>query len=317
MQRYKFTAKQIAEINSACETIKEQEVRRYLEMLRLYAHGIPNKDAMEQTGFSRATIQRYVYKYRVNGLKSLISEIKTLGCRAPTSSNKRCCKRFLQEQIGELKNASVMVKDRRTARRLKAILLRAEGYTLKEVAKITGYNPNFISVITRSYQKNGITAVMGKSRPKKYFVAYKHKFTTEQKAEIMAARKTVIDKKVATRLEVLWLRAEHKSLPEIAELTGFHVMYITKLIKKYQEDGLTTFLKNGYKIMTKREETIILDDFCLRMDKSHPIKSYEVRAAFETKLGRPISVSWIYNMLNRHHWRYDHGMRRWVPPQDE
>lgn len=67
---------------------------------------------------------------------------------------------FSQEQITELKEARKRNKDKNVEKRIKALLLRAEGIKRRDVAIQTGYEISYISQLTTKYQNNGISAIV-------------------------------------------------------------------------------------------------------------------------------------------------------------
>lgn len=68
---------------------------------------------------------------------------------------------FTKEQKAEIEEARRKNREKRTERRLYALTLRAEGETLEEIAKRTGYQRGSVSVLIRKYFQKGISAVVG------------------------------------------------------------------------------------------------------------------------------------------------------------
>ncbi len=63
--------------------------------------------------------------------------------------------RFTEEEIFEIREARRRNRDKNVDRRLKALELRAEGRTGKEIAEITEYSPWYISKLAAKYRKGG------------------------------------------------------------------------------------------------------------------------------------------------------------------
>lgn len=70
--------------------------------------------------------------------------------------------RFKEEDIQAIQAARRENRDKNAERRLRALELRAEGYTGKEIAKITGYNPWYVSKLAAKYHAGGLEAILGK-----------------------------------------------------------------------------------------------------------------------------------------------------------
>ncbi len=68
---------------------------------------------------------------------------------------------FTEEQKRELAEARRKNKEKQTEKRLHALMLRAEGLTLEEVAHRTGYKRCSVSALIRKYFQNGLGAIVG------------------------------------------------------------------------------------------------------------------------------------------------------------
>lgn len=69
--------------------------------------------------------------------------------------------KFTKEQIEEIQEARRQTKDKNVDRRLRALELRAEGYTGKEIADRTGYNYWYITKLAAKYHEGGLEAITG------------------------------------------------------------------------------------------------------------------------------------------------------------
>ena len=68
---------------------------------------------------------------------------------------------FTGEEIAEIQEARRKNRDKKADRRLKALELKATGRTGEEIAKLTDYNPGYISKLAAKYRKGGIEAITG------------------------------------------------------------------------------------------------------------------------------------------------------------
>lgn len=135
----------------------------------------------------------------------------------------------------------------------------------------------------------------------------KYKITNEQRAEIELARRTNKNKRVENRLRVLSLRADGKSLVEIAQATEFSRSYVNRLIANYCQNGLSAIVDNRYagnrRNMSIAEEAEFLEMFRQRAEAGEVVDTREIKAAYEEKVGHSIGSGQIYYVLRRHGWR--------------
>ena len=68
--------------------------------------------------------------------------------------------RITAEQKLELGQIRKLNKNKRVENRLRAIVLRAEGKELNEIAKITGYSRSYVNKLIATYCKEGIGAIV-------------------------------------------------------------------------------------------------------------------------------------------------------------
>ena len=67
---------------------------------------------------------------------------------------------FTEGEIQELTNAAKGNKRKDVDRRLRALLMRAEGKTLSEVVQTTGYSISNITRLVRVYREDGLAAII-------------------------------------------------------------------------------------------------------------------------------------------------------------
>ncbi len=228
-ERYTFTTEQIAEIEAAYNTATDVRVARRLKILRLRAGGESTEKVAKAVGVGKTTVRRMVYGYKDNGLDAVI--------RRPVKS------RSTSEQTAALKSMLDSTTCRRTARRVRALLLWTEGKSRKDIIAATGLSLSSINKITKGFRENGVASI-DKKRRKRPFAAPKYKFTDQHKAEIEAMRGLVTDEREAKKLEALWLRTEKKNLPEISAMTGLPKQTIYDVIRKYHERGLEAAIRD-------------------------------------------------------------------------
>jgi len=64
------------------------------------------------------------------------------------------------EQKEELERERKKNKKKRIEKRLRALVLRAEGKTYEEIGKISGYHPSYVSQLVSKYCRQGLSAIV-------------------------------------------------------------------------------------------------------------------------------------------------------------
>lgn len=138
-------------------------------------------------------------------------------------------------------------------------------------------------------------------------MAKSYEISQRQLLEIEAERKKNRNKNVERRLCVLVLRAEGKSLEEIAEKTGYHASTASKLISRYMRNGIGAIVENHYqgnrRNMSFEEEEAILAPFMERAERGEMVDIKEIAAAYQEAVPHKVSDTQIYYVLHRHGWR--------------
>ncbi len=133
------------------------------------------------------------------------------------------------------------------------------------------------------------------------------KITAEQLVEIEKARKENKNKTVERRLKALTLRAEGKSLTEIAEATGYHYAYVSTMIAKYLREGLESVTKSKYhgnhRNMSYEAEAAVLAPFKAQAEKGQLVEIRVIAEAYQRAAGHKVAEKHIYRVLARHGWR--------------
>ena len=89
--------------------------------------------------------------------------------------------RFNNEDIKIIQKARRENRDKNVERRLRALELRAEGYTGKMIAEITGYNPWYVSKLAAKYHAGGIDAIVGN-----HYGGNRRNMTFEEEEKLLA-----------------------------------------------------------------------------------------------------------------------------------
>lgn len=65
------------------------------------------------------------------------------------------------EQMSEIKQARKKNRDKRVEAKLKALAMRGEGASAKEISDATGFHPAYVSTLVSKYIHNGMKAITG------------------------------------------------------------------------------------------------------------------------------------------------------------
>lgn len=233
-ERYTFTTEQIAEIEAAYNAATDVRTARCLKTLLLRAGGGSTEKVAKAVGIGETTVRRLVYEYKDKGLNTVIR--RSVKC-------KRHDLESTSEQTAALKSMLDSTACRRTAHRVRALLLWTEGKTRKDIIAATGFSKPYIDQLIKKFRDNGVSSI-DKKRRKRPFTAPKYNFTDQHKAEVGAMRGLVTNEREAKKLEVLWLRTEKKNLMEISTITGLHKQTVYNVIRKYHEQGLEAAIRD-------------------------------------------------------------------------
>jgi transposase len=130
-----------------------------------------------------------------------------------------------------------------------------------------------------------------------------------QKEELEKARKRNKDKNVEKRLKALLLHAAGEKREEIAKQTGYVKSYISELVSKYCNKGISAVVENHYhgnrRNMSIEEEAAFLEPFMKMAETGQMIEVTEVKREYEKVTGRSLENNHgqIYKVLHRHGWR--------------
>ena len=141
-------------------------------------------------------------------------------------------------------------------------------------------------------------------------MAPRKEFTKEQKYEIrikFSKAKKLKDITSYKHIQVLNMRRIGKTNAEISEATGYHVQYITDIVRKYTEEGMSSVIGKHYKGNNRRmrfeEEAAFLEEFREEAESGLLISVAKILEKYEEVTGKPSNTSTIYKLLKRHGWR--------------
>jgi len=229
MAVYEFTPEQIAEIESARKAATNKKAAGDLQILSLYAHGMPVKQISQKTGACIAVIYKLVHKYQEQGL-AMLSEYSYAAAERYT---------FTKEQIAEIEAAYSTATDVRIARRLKILRLRAGGESTEKVAKAVGVGQTTVRRMVYAYKDKGMGSIVNPAVRKPY-KSRRHEpgCTPEQADALKNMLGNAASKREACHIRALLLWGEGKSLKDVAAATGLSLSSVYRLIRKFQDNGV-------------------------------------------------------------------------------
>ena len=132
-------------------------------------------------------------------------------------------------------------------------------------------------------------------------------FNDTQKSEIKKAIETVKDAKCYKRLEALQMRSKGVKREQIAEITGFNISYISQLVSKYFQLGITSIIQDSRtgnnRKLTSEQEKELLAPFEDIAKRGEMLVVADIKAAYDKMTGEESSVPTVYNLLKRNNWR--------------
>ena len=135
----------------------------------------------------------------------------------------------------------------------------------------------------------------------------KYKFEHETNHNIRVNLKKCKDAKTLKRLQALDMYRRGKTNVEISEAIGYSITYISTLIKKVRENGISAVLEDrrttNNRRMSFEEETQFLEEFIDLAESGQVITVQGILGKFEEITGKPSASSTIYDLLHRHGWR--------------
>ena len=134
------------------------------------------------------------------------------------------------------------------------------------------------------------------------------KLNRDQVERLKRALKREADPVVRQRIQMVLLREDEKTQPQIAELTGVSLSTVNRAHMAYDNGGVSALKPkpSGGRIrenMTLKEEKEFLNRFAKAAGAGLLLNVQELKVAYEKAIGHPTSNSTIYNLLGRHDWR--------------
>ena len=133
------------------------------------------------------------------------------------------------------------------------------------------------------------------------------KISEEEYNAIKAKWEKEKDKKTANRLHILMLRYEGVPNNEVAKMYGMSPDTISKMYKRYREQGLEEFCRNKYTSHNQKlsydEEEAILQKFRKEAEAGKIVRAADIKKAFDEIRGKDTGRGYIYMLLKRHGWR--------------
>ena len=134
------------------------------------------------------------------------------------------------------------------------------------------------------------------------------KCNKDQVERLKKALKRETDPVVRQRIQMVLLREDGKTQPQIGELTGVSLSTVNRAHMAYDNGGVNALKPkpSGGRIrenMTLEEEKALLKQFAKAAGAGELLNIHDLKAAYEKAIGHPTSNSTIYNLLARHDWR--------------
>jgi transposase len=135
-------------------------------------------------------------------------------------------------------------------------------------------------------------------------------YIISQEASQEAQKRMEVEKKSLfyRRLQVIFLKGQDKTHKEISEITGFHPVHISKLVRKFDSTGFDGLLADGrkggnHRYLSLEEEEKSLADYVEQSNKGQVLHAKTLWHDYEEKTGKTIGLSGFYRLLHRHGWR--------------
>ena len=130
--------------------------------------------------------------------------------------------------------------------------------------------------------------------------------TIERLAERLKQAKSPSEFK---RIQCVLIRATlGSSAGEIAQLLGWSPGTVHVIHSRWAKEGEAIFELRGrggrhHQHLSQEQEAQVLAPFLARASAGAMLKVEEVRRAYEQRVGKPVAVSTVYRLLERHGWR--------------
>jgi transposase len=134
------------------------------------------------------------------------------------------------------------------------------------------------------------------------------KCSKDQVERLKKALKSERESVVRQRMQMVLLREDGKTQPEIADVMGVSLSTVNRAHMAYDHGGRAALRPkpSGGRIrenMTLEEEKLFLNQFAKAAGAGELLNVQDLKAAYEKAIGHPTSDSTVYNLLARHQWR--------------
>jgi transposase len=134
------------------------------------------------------------------------------------------------------------------------------------------------------------------------------KCNLDQVERLKKALKREKDFPVRQRIQMVLLREDGKTQPEISELIGVSLSTVNRAHMAYDNGGVSALRPKPTggrrnENMKLEEEKAFLAKFAKAAGAGELLNVSELKIAYEKAIGRPTSNSTVYNLLARHQWR--------------
>ncbi len=134
------------------------------------------------------------------------------------------------------------------------------------------------------------------------------KCNKDQVTRLQRALKREKNPTMRQRIQMVLLRGNGMTQPEIAEAMGVSLSTVNRAHMAYDHGGRKALepKPSGGRIrenMTLAEEKVLLDRFAKAAGAGEMLNIHDLKAAYEKAIGHPTSNSTVYNLLDRHDWR--------------
>lgn len=136
-----------------------------------------------------------------------------------------------------------------------------------------------------------------------------YKVSAEETVGIREEMRKTAKKSVYKKLEVVALLSEGKASQEVAEITKYSEEHVRLLGRKYNEQGLAIYAKDGrrggnHRLMKPEEEKAFLQRFEEEAKAGKTITVHEIAIALDEATGKNrASLSTAYGFLRHNGWR--------------
>jgi transposase len=134
------------------------------------------------------------------------------------------------------------------------------------------------------------------------------KCNRDQVERLKKALKREKDFPVRQRIQMVLLREDGKTQPEISELIGVSLSTVNRAHMAYDNGGVSALRPKPTggrrnENMKLEEEKAFLAKFAKAAAAGELLNVSELKIAYEKAIGRPTSNSTVYSLLARHQWR--------------